>query len=129
MTEETKATSKALERSRIQTYSPKIEAVSPSSDRRPSDTQEQQQSGKFVKPKIIKPLQVLSSATNATGEVFNPGDKILVSSPWGGKAIAEIVNFYRDDNGDAWARYTPQESRPDWPWEGGCLLAARLLKA
>lgn len=126
MTEEIKAASKALERSRQQTANPKIEIV-PNSDRRRSDTQEQPE--RIVRPRIIKPLQVLSSAANVNGEVFNSGDKILVSSPWGGRATAEIVNFYQDDNGDAWARYIPQESRPDWPWEGGCLRAERLMKA
>ena len=77
----------------------------------------------------VKPLQVLESVSNPAGEVFNSGDKILVTPPWGGKAIAEITNLYQDDSGNGWARYTSSESRPGWTWEGGCILATLLVKA
>lgn len=76
----------------------------------------------------VKPLQVLESVSNQAGEVFNSGDKILVTPPWGGKAIAEIASFYQDDSGNAWARYSSTESRSGWTWEGGCMLAALLVK-
>ena len=76
-----------------------------------------------------KPIQVLDSATNEAGEVFNAGDMIQVTSPWGSKAKAEITDFYQDAEGKAWAHYTPNESREGWQWEGGCILAALLVKA
>ena len=75
-----------------------------------------------------KPLQVLESATNEAGEIFNAGDKIEVISPWGGKAIAEITGFYQDDSGGAWAHYTPSETREGWTWEGGSIRAQLLVK-
>ncbi len=86
---------------------------------------------RFERPKRIepKPLIVLESATNDAQDVFNAGDNIHVTSPWGGKAKAQITGFYQDDSGQAWARYTPSEFRDGWDWEGGCILAARLIKA
>lgn len=77
----------------------------------------------------VKPLQVLDNATNQAGEVFNVGDKIQVTSPWGGPAIAEITAFYQDTKGNAWARYIPNESREGWDWLDGCILAVLLEKA
>lgn len=85
---------------------------------------------RFEKPKRIepKPLIVLESATNQAQDVFKAGDKIQVTSPWGGKAKAEITGFYQDDAGQAWAKYTPNEFRDGWDWVGGCVLAALLMK-
>jgi hypothetical protein len=82
----------------------------------------------YRRPNEPKPLQVLESATNEAGEIFNAGDKIQVSSPWGGKAIAEITGFYQDDSGGAWAQYTPSETREGWTWEGGSIRANLLVK-
>jgi hypothetical protein len=81
------------------------------------------------KSQEYKPLQILDTATNQAGEVFNSGDKIRVTSPWGRKAIAEITGFYQDAGGNSWAQYTSNESLPGWTWEGGCILAALLVKA
>lgn len=75
-----------------------------------------------------KKLQLLNSATNIDGEIFHSGDKITVSSPWGDRAIAEIVNFYADDSGCAWASYKPLVAKPGWTWDGGCMRASRLRK-
>lgn len=76
-----------------------------------------------------KPTQILETATNEAGEVFNPGDSIHVTSPWGEKAIAQITGFYQDTEGNAWAHYTPSESRDGWTWEGGSMRAKLLVKA
>ena len=76
-----------------------------------------------------KPLQLLENATNEAGGVFNLGDTILVTSPWGSKASAEITGFYQDTEGNAWTQYIPSKSREDWDWEGGCILATLLVKA
>lgn len=73
-----------------------------------------------------KKLPQLDSTSNEAGEVFVPGDKIMVSAPWGGTAAAEIVMFYRADG--VWAKYKPLEVREGWPWESGCLRASRLTK-
>lgn len=77
----------------------------------------------------LKILQTLGSAINASGEVFNPGDKIWAKAPWGKRAIAEIIDFYQDKEGNAWARYTSDESYPGWTWSGGCIRAQGLTKA
>lgn len=77
----------------------------------------------------IKPLVELPQAENASGEVFSVGDQISVRSPWGGHATAEIVKFYQDDAGCAWASYIPRETRQDFTWEKGCIRAALLQKA
>ncbi|HEY9667799.1 MAG TPA: hypothetical protein V6C91_13395 [Coleofasciculaceae cyanobacterium] len=74
-----------------------------------------------------KPQQVIESTTNEAGEVFKPGDKILVTPPWGGKALAEITSFYLDNSGQAWAHYSPNETRDKWAWESGCIRAALLV--
>jgi hypothetical protein len=80
--------------------------------------------------KEIKPLKTLESVTNATGEVFQLGDKITVKAPWGGIAIAEITIIYQDESGNAWANYLPLESvPPDWSWLGGCTRTSLLVKA
>ncbi len=83
------------------------------------------------KPKPPEPKQQpkLESATNDAGEVFNAGDKICVTSPWGEQAIAEITGFYQDNSGQAWAQYTPSEIREGWTWETGSIRAALLLKS
>lgn len=79
----------------------------------------------------VKPIQILESATNEAGDVFQSGDKIIARSPWGAMATAEITTIYADNNGDAWAQYVPSipSIPPDWSWLGGCARAARLVKA
>ena len=78
----------------------------------------------------VKPLKTLQSATNATGEVFQPGDKIQLTAPWGNKAIAEITIIYQSDSGKVWAHYLPSEPvPPNWSWLGGCALAELLVGA
>ncbi len=80
--------------------------------------------------KEIKPVKTLESTTNATEEVFQSGDKILVNAPWGGKAIAEITLIYQDESNNAWAHYLPVEAVPsNWSWFGGCTRSSLLVKA
>jgi len=77
-----------------------------------------------------KPLPVLESATNESGEVFTQGDKIQVKAPWGARAIAKITGIYQDNEGNAWAQYTSSEPLPpNWKWEGGVTRASRLVQA
>lgn len=81
------------------------------------------------KPRF-KPLPVLESATNESGEVFTQGDKIQVKAPWGSRAIAKITGIYQDNQGNAWAQYTSSEPLPpNWTWEGGVTRASRLVQA
>ena len=81
------------------------------------------------KPRF-KPLPVLESTTNESGEVFTQGDKIQVQAPWGGIAIAKITSIYQDNQGNAWAQYTSSEPLPpNWKWEGGVTRASRLVQA
>lgn len=88
----------------------------------------------FQRPRKVerpepKPLVEIPEASNASGEIFNPGDKISVIAPWGEKATAEIQSFYHDEADCSWARYVPSQSRPDWNWDRGCIRAAKLVKA
>lgn len=78
-----------------------------------------------------KPLKTLSSVTNANGEVFKPGDKILAKSPWGARVTAEIKTVYQDSEGNDWVQYLPNEEQlpSGWSWLGGCSRATLLLKA
>lgn len=88
----------------------------------------------FQRPRKVerpepKPLVDISEVSNASGEIFNPGDKISVIAPWGEKVTAEIQSLYHDEADCSWARYVPSQSRPDWNWDRGCIRAARLVKA
>lgn len=75
----------------------------------------------------IKPIQTLDSATNSVGKIFNIGDQVRVTPPWGGsRVVAKITGFYKDESGGTWAQYTPTETRSDWTWEGGCATAKDL---
>jgi len=76
-------------------------------------------------------LNTLESTTNASDEVFKPGDKIRVKAPWGDSAIAEIVTLYQDSSGSNWAYYIPFEPSlpPNWSWLGGCTRASLLVKS
>ena len=113
-------TAKSLPTDSIQAEAPRKEVPKPESryiDKRPQ------------RP-AVKPIQLLNSATNDLGEVLNSGDKIWVKAPWGKRAIAEIVEFYQDEEGTAWARYTSNQTPPPgWTWLGGCARAQCLIKA
>ena len=79
------------------------------------------------KPKF-PPLVTLPSTTNAVGEVFQPGDQILVRAPWGGRVLTEISLIYEGAE-VAWVQYKPIEPlREGWQWEGGVMMAAQLVK-
>lgn len=79
----------------------------------------------------FKSSKMLSSVTNADGEVFKPGDKILAKSPWGARVPVEIKTVYQDSEGNDWAHYLPNEEQlpSGWSWLGGCTRATLLLKA
>lgn len=133
--------SKALERpksppatAQAQTQSPETQSLAqtePSVAQPKQSEPNEQQKPELYKPKLrpLPPLQQLTTATNAGGEIFQVGDQIRVSAPWGGTVPAEIVSLYADDSGGAWAKYKPLESREEWPWESGCLRASRLSKS
>ncbi len=83
------------------------------------------------KPQVIdiQPRKTLVEISNQAGEVFKVGDPIKVKAPWGGTAIAEIANFYHDNDGNAWVQYNPRDSMPKWTWNRGCTRARLLEKA
>lgn len=86
---------------------------------------------KKILPSQSNSLKMLESTTNASNEIFRPGDKIRVKAPWGDIAIAEIVTLYQDLAGNNWAYYVPFEPLlpPDWGWLGGCIQASLLVKS
>lgn len=86
---------------------------------------------KKILPSQSNGLNTLESTTNASNEIFRPGDKIWVKAPWGDIAIAEIVTLYQDLAGKNWAYYVPFEPilPPDWGWLGGCTQASLLVKS
>lgn len=69
------------------------------------------------------------SAINAMGERFVTGDKIVVTAPWGGKAIATITSIYHGTGG-TWVKYTPlvSEYPVGWNWSNGVRRAEQLEK-
>ncbi len=79
------------------------------------------------KPEKPKLKESIKQANNANGEVFNSGDKILISAPWSSMVEAEITGFYKSPEGSIWATFIPQTSLPNWNWEKGCIRA-ELLK-
>lgn len=90
-----------------------------------------------IKPKPIPAKSVekkpppppVTEATNEAGELFHKGDSITVKAPWGGKATAEIVDFYQTHSGKIWAQYNPLDSQPNWTWYSGCIRTNLLEKA
>ena len=83
------------------------------------------------KPQVIdiQPRKTLIEISNQAGEVFKVGDQIKVKAPWGGTAIAEIANFYHDNDGNPWVQYNPRDVMPKWTWHRGCTRASLLEKA
>lgn len=82
----------------------------------------------YEKPrKSSSKLDKILEAANANGEIFKPGDKIMVRSPWCSQVEVEITGFYRGANGSIFAQFVPEESLPNWSWEKGCIRA-ELLK-
>lgn len=93
-----------------------------------SKTSFPQKPSRFGKPKKSDALiERIPEATNAKGELFKPGDKILVLSPWCQEVEGEITGFYKGAKGSIFAEFVPQESLPQWSWEKGCIRA-ELLK-
>lgn len=78
-----------------------------------------------VKPKIKAPLEV--PQVEVGGEMFNPGESIWVTSPFGSKAKGEILGFYQD-GGETWARFVPQELPEGSLWESGYIRSELLVK-
>lgn len=86
---------------------------------------------KFDRPKRVEVKQdILTEASNISGQVFQKGNKILVQSPWHDVVKAEITGFYKSPHGQAvFAEFTPLESLPDWSWDKGCMRAELLTLA
>ena len=82
------------------------------------------------KPKKKESLiEKMPEATNANGELFKPGDKIKVLSPWCMEVEGEITGFYKSAKGSIFAEFVPQNSLPEWNWEKGCIRAELLQLA
>lgn len=81
------------------------------------------------KPDSPKPAITLETISNADGEAFSAGDKILVTAPWGEKAIAQITSLYQSPS-DTWAQYQPiaEELPTGWSWLGGVCRAESLVR-
>jgi hypothetical protein len=80
---------------------------------------------KPVKPKIKAPIEV--PEVEVGGEMFNPGELIWVTSPFGTKAKGEILGFYQD-SGETWARFVPKELPEESLWESGYIRSELLVK-
>ena len=74
-------------------------------------------------------VERITEATNANGELFKPGDKIKVLSPWCMEVEGEITGFYKGAKGSVFAEFVPQKSLPEWNWEKGCIRAELLQLA
>lgn len=84
------------------------------------------------KPKPLpapEPENKIETVSNAEGEAFSTGDKIVVTAPWGEKAIAQITNLYQSPSA-TWAQYQPavEELPTGWSWLGGVCRAESLMK-
>jgi hypothetical protein len=86
------------------------------------------------KPKRMPPLPRPEVATNARGEEFREGDRILTRVPWlhrESRVESELLGFYESASGQVWAEYKP-EVTPPTGWEGlekGVLRVEYLQKA
>lgn len=85
------------------------------------------------KPAIRKPIPkaeipVIEKATGANGDVFNPGDRVEITEPFGTRVAALIDSFYADSNGEIWARVKPVEVNPNCRWDQGCLRSEGLIR-
>ena len=71
----------------------------------------------------------IDSAVNVAGERFAAGDKIVVTAPWGAKAIAQITSVYHGTDG-TWVQYKPlvSEYPAGWSWSSGVGRAEQLKK-
>ena len=81
------------------------------------------------KPEPPRPVSTVETISNIDGEAFSTGDKILVTAPWGEKAIAQITSLYQSPS-DTWAQYQPvaEELPTGWSWLGGVCRAESLVK-
>jgi hypothetical protein len=85
------------------------------------------------KPAIRKPIPkaeipVIERATGANGDVFNVGDQVSITEPFGTRIPALIDSFYADVNGEIWVRVKPAAENPSCRWEQGCLRSEGLVK-
>lgn len=94
---------------------------------RPRPQKSSSRPSRAPKPKPKK-LPELTEATNATGDVFNVGDRIQVRAPWGIWAEAEIDKFYQVNSTEAVAHFVPKTERSGWNWFGGCINTELLQK-
>lgn len=80
-------------------------------------------------PEPPRPESTIETVNNAGNEVFSTGDKILVTAPWGEKAIAQITSIYQSPSG-TWAQYKPavDELPTGWSWFGGVCRAESLVR-
>lgn len=81
-----------------------------------------------AKPLRKQDIPVIDRAIAASGEVFNIGDRIQITEPYGNPGQAVIEAFYADAIGEIWAHVKPVEVNPNYRWEQGCIRAQRLVK-
>ena len=109
-------------------FSSQEEIVGNSDKKLLSKPQFPKKSPRFEKPKrAASKIEKVPDAANANGEVFKPGDKIIVPSPWSSQEEVEITGFYKGPKGSVFAQFVPKDSLPNWNWEKGCIRA-ELLK-
>jgi hypothetical protein len=99
---------------------PKDEASKPESEDKPKE-----------KPKRLPPLPRPEVGTNANGEEFHSGDRILTTAPWlyrDSKVESELLGFYESKSGQVWAEYKPLTTPPaGWErWEKGVMRVELL---
>lgn len=104
----------------------------PSPDESPHPAQAEAPTSEFQQREEHKETDLdagVDSAVNAAGERFVMGDNIVVTAPWGGKAIAKITSLYHGTDG-TWVKYTPlvSEYPAGWSWSTGVSRAQQLEK-
>ncbi|NEP02835.1 MAG: hypothetical protein F6K58_30130 [Symploca sp. SIO2E9] len=93
----------------------------------PPDSPTSKPSLQKSKPSNLTPKE---SVTNAEGILFQTGDLIEVTTPWGVKAVAKIDSIYQSSTSDTWIHYLPEQECPKgWIWEGGVMRSAILRRS
>jgi hypothetical protein len=84
-----------------------------------------------LKPQLKKnqslALKFLASTTNANGDVFTTGSKILVRTSTFGNYNAIIEELYQTADGIVWAKFSPFPADPENPQRWGCCRALLLV--
>ncbi len=81
--------------------------------------------------KELRKEEIIETAKNTSGEVFEVGDYIIVKDLLRQPTVGIIASFYRGSNDEIWVVYSPAEPTEDekWQWSRGFKKAANLVRA